>query len=316
MFALNIFIYAISFIAVWFGAGLIIAAVDKLSKKIRVSSFALSFFVLGLLTSIPEFAVGLTAISENNPEIFAGNLIGGIVVIFLLIIPLLAIFGNGVKLNSQLNDKNLLFSFIVMLAPTFMVLDRKVSNWEGIVLIGLYAFLFYFIQKNKGVLDNGHAEVLHARSYSFIDILKIILGIALVFVSSNLIVDRTIYFANAFNISAFYISLIVLSLGTNIPEISLGVRSVISGKKDVAFGDFVGSASANTLLFGLFTLLNSGEVITASNFINTLLLLAFGLGLFYYFTRSKHDVSRKEGFILFGFYCFFVVVELFGLIIL
>lgn len=309
---LNVASYLFSLLVIWFGAGLIISSVDKLSKKWKVSSFAVSFFLLGLLTSIPEFAVGLTSISKNNSEIFVGNLIGGVVVIFLFIIPLLAIFGKGIKLNSQLNDKNLLTSFIVMLAPAFLIMDRRVTNFEGALLIGLYFYLFYVIQTRKGVLDNDHGSTLHRRYYSYVDILKILLGVGLVFVSSNTIVDGTLYFAAVFNVPAFYISLIALSLGTNIPEISIAVRSIYSGKKDIAFGDYVGSAAANTLLFGFFTILNSGEVITVNNFTKTFVMIAIGLGLFYYFSRSKHDISRKEGIILFLLYFIFTSLELLG----
>src|SRR3546814_1257025 len=66
----------------------------SLAKKIHISSFAFSFFVLGILTSIPEMAVGLNAISQNRPEIFVGNLLGSIIILFLVIIPLLALV-NG-----------------------------------------------------------------------------------------------------------------------------------------------------------------------------------------------------------------------------
>lgn len=310
MFLANTLIYLASFAVIWLGAGLAVSSVDRISKKLGASSFAVSFFVLGILTTIPELAVGLSAVSEGNPEIFVGNLIGGIVVIFLLIIPLLAIFGKGIKLNSQLSDRNLLLFFGVALAPAFTVIDRKVTSLEGLLLVGLYFGLFYFIQRGKGILNNGPVNILDTRSYSFIDILKVLLGVGLVFVSGNIIVDKTLYFADTFNISAFYIGLIVLSLGTNVPELSIALRSVVSRKKDIAFGNYIGSAAANTLLFGFLTVLNSGEVITVSNFAQTFMVIALGLGLFYHFTRSKHDISRKEGFTLLALYFIFLLVEL------
>ncbi len=305
----NIFLFTASFVVIWLGTGLIVGAADRFSKKLRISSFALSFFVLGILTSTPEFAIGVSALSENNPGIFVGNLIGGIPVIFFFIIPLLAILGNGVKLTHQLNTRNLLFSFIVMLAPAFMVMDKRVTIIEGIVLLIIYGMLFFFIQKDKGIFDNNHSQILHIKSYSFVDILKVLLGVGIVLAASHIIVDQTIYFSKAFHIAPFYISLVVLSLGTNLPELSLAIRSVISRKKDVAFGDYVGSAAANAFLFGLFTLLSNGEVVTVNNFLKTFLVMTFGLGLFFYFTRSKHDISRIEGMMLIIVYVIFLFLE-------
>jgi cation:H+ antiporter len=310
MVAVNLLIYLFSFVSIWLGAGLIVSSVDKFSRKLKMSSFAVSFFVLGMLTSIPEFAVGLTSLSEHNPNIFVGNLIGGVATIFMLIIPLLAIFGNGIKLNHQLTSENMILAFVTMLTPAFMVMDKRVTNLEGVIMIVMYAGLFYFIESKKGVMDGNETNVLRARYYSIESLLRVLLGIAIVFVSSNAIVNKTLFFAKEFNISPFYLSLIVLAVGTNLPELSIAVRSVISGRKDVAFGDYMGSAAANTFLFGLFTLLNSGEVVTGSNFVLTFALIAFGLVLFFYFSRSKNDISREEGFILLCLYIIFVIVEL------
>jgi cation:H+ antiporter len=306
---INLVSFIAAFVAIWYGAGLIVKAADRFSRRLKLSSFALSFFVLGLLTSTPEFALGITAIAQKNPEIFVGNLIGGIPTIFFFIIPLLAILGNGINLHRQINTKNLLLSFTVMLAPTLLVIDQSVTLTEGLLLIALYFTLFLFIQREKGIFDTKKTEIMQFRFYSFLDILKVLLGVGIIFVASDIIVNNTLYFAKLFNISAFYISLIFLSLGTNLPELSLAVRSVIAGNKDIAFGDYVGSAAANTFLFGFFTVINVGEVLTVNSFFNTFVIMTFGLSLFFYFTKSKHDISRKEGFILLLLYIVFVFVE-------
>ncbi len=304
---LKLSLYLISFFLLWLGSGLIVTAVDKFSTKIRVSSFAFSFFILGLLTSIPEFAVGLTGVSEKKPEVFIGNLIGGIPIIFFLIIPILAILGNGVKLQHNLTTNKLLLSFIVILAPAFFVIDKNITRWEALCMISLYFLLFFFIQKDKGILDTADSKVLSIRAYSYKDLIRILLGVGIVFVASQYIVDTTLYFANIFNVSTFYISLILLSLGTNLPELSLAIRSVIANENDVAFGDYIGSAAANTFLFGLFAILSSKDNITTNNFFSTFLIMIMGVVVFFFFTRSRHDISRKEGFILLLVYILFLV---------
>lgn len=302
-------IYLISFIIIWFGSGLVVSSADKFSRKLKLSSFSVSFFILGMLTSTPEFAVGLTSLAEKNPEIYIGNLIGGVAVIFLLIIPLLAILGNGIKLHSELNNKNLIFTLIVIICPALFILDKNISMLEGILLILMYFVLFYLIEKEKGFFSRQEKELLQSKSYAYLDILKVIFGIGLIFISSQIIVDKTLYFSHLFGISPFFISLVILSLGTNLPELSLAVRSVILGKKDIAFGDYLGSASANTFLFGLFTILNTSKVLTANNFLVTFILLLIGLILFYIFSKTKNKLSRKEGFILLSLYLIFILIE-------
>lgn len=304
-------IFFLSFFVIWVGAGLIIRSVDRIAKKLKLSSFVISFFLLGILTSIPEIALGLNAVSENKPEIFVGNLLGGVVVIFLFIIPLLAIFGKGLKVNHSLSKKHLALTLAVCTAPALAILDQRVTNFEGLLLMAFYAGLFFVFQRKYQFFNREESEVLSLKAYSFFDLAKVALGIGLVFVSSNYIVDQTIVYSQYFNIPAFYISLIVLSLGTNLPELSLAVRGIISGKKEIAFGDYLGSAAANTLLFGLFTLMNDGEVLTINSFVFTFLFIAGGLGLFYYFARSERSISPREAAILLLVYVLFVGYEVF-----
>ena len=310
MVGINLIVYISAFIVLWRGAGLIIASVDGFSRRLKLSSFAISFFVLGMLTSIPEFAVGLTAVAERKPEIYVGNLIGGIIVLFLFVIPVLAIFGNGIRLCHDLSDKNLIFSFITVIAPAFITVDNTLTIAEGIILIILYAALFYLIESKKGMLDNRNSNLMNVHSYSFNDVLKILLGVALVFLSSNLIVEKTLYFADVFKLPAFFISLIVLSLGTNLPELSLAFSSILSGKKDIAFGDYLGSAAANSFLLGLFIILGGGNVTISNNPLRLLIITGLGFILFYYFSRSRHDISKKEGLVLLCLYAIFIILEM------
>lgn len=310
MFFGNIFLYILAFIFIWLGAGLIVSSASKFSSKLRLSPFAFSFVFLGILTSIPEFSVGLQAVASNKPEIFVGNLLGGIVVLFLVIIPLLAVLGNGISLKNELGNRTLIATLGVILAPSLFILDKKITTFEGFILVGLYVILLFFVERKNGIFDRKNDQLLNIKAYSYKDLLKMLLGIGIVFISSSIIVDKTIYFADLLNISAFYIGLIVIALGTDLPELSLAIRSVISGKRQIAMGDYIGAAAASTLMFGIFTLLHGGEVLTESNFIITFLFIITALGLFYFFFRTKNYISRGNGLILLGIYVIFVIVEL------
>lgn len=300
----------VSFFAILYGAGLIIKSVDKFSHKLRLSSFSLSFFLLGMLTSIPEFAVGFTSLSQKNPDIFIGNLIGGVAIIFFLVIPLFAVFNGGVTLSHQISRKNLAYCLLTTLAPLVALLDNRITNIEGVALIGVYGLLFYVIERDKGIIDGTHTEILHAQSYSFIDILKILFGVGVVFVSSQIIVGKTILLAGGLGVSTFYISLVILSIGTNLPEFSLAVKSIVLKKGGVAFGDYLGSAAANTFLFGLFSLLSPGIVVSSTSFLKTFIMLGLGMLVLFHFTRSKNNISRQEGLVLLVIYLVFILIEL------
>lgn len=307
---INLLLYITAFIFIWLGSGLIVSSASKFSKKLKLSAFAFSFVFLGILTSTPEFSVGLQAVADNDAAIFVGNLLGGIIVLFLIVIPLLAVFGNGINLKHELDHKQLIVALGVISLPSILILDRKVTNMEGVIMIISYLILLFIIQRKNGIFDRDNEQLLDIKSYSLKDILKILLGLVIVFIASSLIVDKTIYFAEYFNISAFYISLIVIAVGTDLPELTLAVRSIISGKKDIAMGDYIGAAAVSTLLFGIFTLLHNGEVVTVSNFLTTFIFITTALSLFFFFSYRNQFLTRINGIFMIAIYVLFLAVEI------
>ncbi len=306
----NIIIFLLAFIGIWYGSGFIVSSTSKFSGKLKLSPFAFSFVFLGLLTSTPEFSVGLEAVANHKPEIFVGNLLGGIIVLFLVVTPLLAIFGNGINLKNEMDNKILVATLGVILAPSVFILDKRVTNLEGAILVISYIVLLFLVQRKNGIFDRNNEKLLNLKTYSYKDLLKILVGLAIVFVSSNIIVEKTLYFADLLNYSAFYIGLLVIALGTDLPELTLAVRSVISGKREIAMGDYIGAAAASTLMFGIFTLLNKGEVITVSSFYITFLFIFIALTIFFILSLKRNFISRRDGILMFVVYLLFIVFEI------
>jgi len=227
----GIFLYLFSFVSIWYGAGLIVKSVDKIAHKLRLSSFAVAFFVLGSLTSIPETAVSINAVMDHSPEIFVGTLLGGSIVIFLLIIPILAILGNGIRLNHDLDKNGLIKLLAIIAAPGLAVIDHKVTNLEGIILILLYQSIIFIVRHEKPLPEKLVTSAFTTKKYSFVDLARVALGVGIILISSQFIVNQTLAYADMLKISAFYISIVVLSIGTNLPELSLAIRAILSEKK-------------------------------------------------------------------------------------
>lgn len=310
MIILNIIQYLLSFFILWLASEIIVDGIDHFSKKFRISSFAASFFILGLLTSLPEIGVGVSSIIDKEPEIFVGNLIGASFVLFLLAMPLLAIFGQGIKLSYQLTNKNLLFALFVILSPALFVLDGNISVIEGSFMIVIYFLLFYFIESNQKVVKEVEADFEGIKKSSVKQLIRVVMGCIMIFIASKTLVDKTIFFAELFNIHTYLISLIFLSVGTNLPEFAIAVSAILNKHKEVAFGDYVGSAAANTLLFGILTIVNGSFTVHNGSFFLTFFIFTVGMIVFYFFARSKREISRTEGCILLCIYFLFLLLEI------
>ncbi|HLC94001.1 MAG TPA: hypothetical protein VJH96_00320 [Patescibacteria group bacterium] len=308
VFDLAVFIF--SFFLVWFSAGFIVSGIERFSKKLSISAFAISFIVLGLLTSIPELSIGINSVIDRNPSIFAGNLIGASFILFVLVIPVLAILAGRVSLAHELSGGKLVFSLLVVLTPLLLSIDGKLTREEGLLMMALYCGLVYMIEKKKRFLEKIHDDLLDGKPDGLVNIVKIIIGSLVIFGASRLLVEKTELFSELFSVSPFLISLLVLSVGTNIPEIAIAIRSVIKRNSAVAFGDYVGSAAANTFIFGLLVLVNGTFYLQAEKLFSTFVLFTAGISVFYLLARSRKSISRHEAFFILIFYVIFVIFEI------
>lgn len=304
----SIFLFFISFLLLWIGSGIAVSVISKVAHSLRMSSFFVSFFVLGLFTSIAEITVGISAHINNEPEIFVGNLIGGSVVLFLLVIPLLAAVGDGIKLSHSFDVKDLISAVVVVGFPAFLSLDNEISYIDALVCIIFYCYFIFTQQKKAHSIERVvHINIKQTTLYG--SLLQVLGAVILIFIASTILVNQTKIIGELLGISPFVISVLVISIGTNIPEISIAVRAILAKRKDIAFGDYLGSATLNTLELGILSIMGNTPInADGSNY--SILIFLIGLGFFVYFAKTHHTFSRQEGAILLAIYGVFVICEL------
>lgn len=306
----QILIFIAAGTVIWYFSGVLIQAVDKFARRLNKSGFVVGFFILGFLTSIGEISVATNSLIDGVPQVSIGNLVGASFVILLLIMPLLAIMGDGVKLNGALTGRNLFIALLVILLPALLVIDGNVTFVEGVVALLAYVVLLFAIRNQKHVaVDMPALDVSISRSAMVFALLQMILGTVSIFIAGNILVDQSIYFAGLLGISPSLVGLLLLSIGTNVPEIVIALRAVVQKQQGIAFGGYLGSTATNTVTFALVALLGGPFLLTSTNFFITSILLLIGFILFYLFARSSDSISRKEGFVLLGIYVLFVLVQ-------
>lgn len=306
--SVDVIVLLIAFVCIWFGSGLIISSVEKLAGSLNVESFVVSFFVLGFLTSLTEISVGLNALIDNTPEISAGNLLGGSVILLFFAIPLLGLISNKINLDHNIGTRGVLYSVLSLLSPFFLILDKNFSVFDGYVVLFFYSMLIIYLY-SKDLKEYKSQKNTKSNINKLKPLFSVILGVTVLILSSNYLVDRVALIADNLGISPFVISLLIISLGTNIPEIVIAIRSILDGDIQIAFGNYLGSSVFNIFILGLVGIISNGFDINSYSFITTF-IVAIGFSLFYVFIKSKNSLSRKECLILFLFYFIFLLSEL------
>ena len=310
----NITILISLFILFYFlgkSADLIVLNIRKIGEKLGIKIFFLGL-ILGSLTSLPEFSVGVNALSQNLPEIPVGNLLGGIIVLFGLIL------GASLILNRRIATDGKISSFLPILIyialPFAFGLDNKISSFEGFVIILAYFLIIFRLYLHNKNSNDGNKKIQITKKEFFKKLSTVLLGLVLLVVISNLIIRLTIVLLNNLGIPILAASILIFSLGTNLPEIIVTIRSWWRHIKELSISTLLGSALTNPAIIGIFALIRP---INFKADLSYYLLMAFTLILLVLLLRfyeTNRALTKREGFFLISVYLIFLLTQVLVLI--
>ena len=188
----------------------------------------------------------------------------------------------------------------------FSILHRS----DGLIFLSFFLiFIYYtFVVTTKGThheQDEGHdvKEMSKVKSG-----LYILVGMIGLYFGGDFIVDSASTLAKQWGLSDVVIGILVVALGTSLPELATSVVASYKGNADMAIGNIVGSNIFNVfLVLGVSATISPLEFNPAINidlimaFISTLLLFIF------VFTGKGRKVDRLEGSIFLVLYIAYVV---------
>ncbi len=134
---------------------------------------------------------------------------------------------------------------------------------------------------------------------AFIAIVGFILGISLLVFSSDKAVEHSIKIATTLGISPFIVGLVLVSIGTDLPEIANSIVSCATGHGNIDVGDSLGSILTQiTLVLGIIALITKEFTLKRREVIVPGIFLILSLILTVYVVQQGR-ISRLNAFILF-----------------
>lgn len=281
---------------------------SSLAQKLGFSSFVIGFLLLGMVTSTPELFVAMQAARDGIPQLAVGNLLGGSILLLSFVMGMTAIFLGRVRLDHQLVWREILVMLAVIAAPIAVLWDTSLSRQEGLFLVGVYSIHAFILNRDT---KKNHKKGKPLGKGLGRHILMLAVGMGTMFVSSRFIVTSAEAIMGMFSITPLLFGLFFLSFGTNLPELALALESIRYRRREIAFGDFLGSAAANTLILGLLGLVAPFTGAGNGRLMGALLILGSVTLYFLWALSSGRTITRKEGIGLLVFYLLFVLYEVF-----
>ncbi|MFV8783198.1 calcium/sodium antiporter [Microbulbifer sp. SA54] len=301
-------------IAILVGFALLVWSADRFVEGAAATAghagmppLLIGMVIVGFGTSAPEMVVSAMAALDGSPGLALGNAYGSNITNTGLILGFTAIL-IPLSVHSKIVRKELPLLLAISCLTGAFLWDGGLERWEALVLLagffGLIGWSIYSALTGKGDVIESEVESelqTHAMPVGKA-VFWVVAGLALLILSSRLLVWGAVTIAQQLGVSDLIIGLTIVALGTSLPELAATVVAARKGEHDIAIGNVVGSNMFNLLavvgIAGAIAPMSAvpHEVVTRDW--PMVVGLTIALFVFAYGFRGQGRINRWEGLAL------------------
>jgi cation:H+ antiporter len=295
----------------WLGTELTIGGALAIARRHQLSEFFVGLVILSIGSDLPELAVAVDAgikglMGQDASGVVVGASIGSVV----------AQMGFVLGFTAVISYLTLPRHFIyrhgsVLLAATVLLFlvafDGHVSRTEGLILVTFYFVYVILLMNGENVPEEEPTAMARGgiRSWALL-----LVGLTSVIISSEFTVNSVVNIAHTFDISEALISVLIIGLGTSLPELSISISAIMKKKTQLSVGNIIGSNILDTLLpIGIAAVI-SGVAFERQLLFFDLPFIFVMTAVVLAFFATKRGVARREGVVIMGFYSAYVIFKL------
>ncbi len=311
----TLILFALGFVLLSYGANVLVRGAENLAITMGIAPLVIGLTIVAFGTSAPELAVNIQSAWNGKSDLAVGNIVGSNILNILLILGIGAIIAP-LKVHKRLVKIEIPLMIGASILLLLLSLDGMLNRLDGLILAsGIVGYIIYSIKtchELKTPDEICPTEIDKKSKNIFRQLLLIAVGLVLLVIGSQWLVNGAVMVAIYFGISELVIGLTIVSIGTSLPEIATVIVASRRGQQDIVVGNVIGSNLFNILLVLGFTSLIAPNGIAVSNAaivfdIPVMIVVAMAcLPIFF----TGYLIERWEG-ILFLFYYFIYSLYLF-----
>ncbi len=283
------------------GGDSIVKGASGLAQRFKLSPFSTGMFLVAFATSIPELAVNTRAFFTGSQSLALGNAVGSNIVNFGLTLGLAAVVAP-LTIRWRALSPLLLCLMAATIALIALGYDGALSRIEGAIFLAVFvAVLAFAMARSRSESLDVQAELAAFQTTSAslgLNAIRFALGATLLYYGAMLVVEHAPVIGVAMGMSPLLTGLLIVAIGTALPEAMTAVMAARRGQGDIVAGHVIGSSVFN-LLVVVGGMAAMRDLPIPASFIRFELpaALAFSLLLYPMLRRDLH-ISRGEGAVL------------------
>lgn len=302
----DLFIFTIALYLVVKGSTMAATYASRLATSLRLSTYAVGFTIVAIISILPEALIAINSAVNGVPSFGLSVLFGSNVADLTLVFAILVFYaGKGLKVESKILKNHVVYPFVLLL-PLILGLDGHFSRLEGVALV-VAGVAFYYVASRRGAKATAVPHT--SRHDRHVSLLMLFVSMAVLLTGAHFTVTSATSLAHSLAVSPILIGMLVVGLGTTMPELFFSLKSIQKRDDSLAFGDLLGTVLADaTIVVGILALVSPFAFPQEIIYITGGFMLVASCILFHVM-RTGRVVTRREASVLLAFWILFVVVE-------
>ena len=240
------------------GADFVIEESERIALHYHISHFVIGATLVALGTSLPEMAASMIASASGKGEMAVANIIGSNIINIALVLGLVFLLGKKMMPSRDLFAKDSAWGLFPVMTFILMSFDGVISRFEGLMFLFMMGAYLLFLINNDDDIASEVDEDLNKEKFDFKRSGMVLgAGFIMVLVGANFTVESATGIAKSFGVSEWIIGLLLIALGTSLPELMVSLSAAKKGNADMIIGNIIGSNVANfTVALGASAMVN------------------------------------------------------------
>lgn len=301
---INVLAIMTGLVLLWRAGDTTVHQIVRLTSAWNVSPFFFGVAVISVAGNVSELSVAVTAVFSGASQMAAGDLIGANFHDIILGFGIPLCFIGAQQGILSLRDRNRLLAILGLNAVVLMSIMTLgfLTRLVGLALVLVYVGALVWVWvRHRSFFVNDDEVFEHSTDDAPLSmsglIIKFFVSFCLVVGASILVVQNALAFSTYTHIPQETIGALVLSIGTSLPELTLGIHSLRRGEFALVLSATLGAVlNQSTFILGSLAMLSQNVIdvrslrlVTLATFV-TFAILAFVI--------YQQRITRVAGFIL------------------
>ena len=285
------------------GADLFVDGISSTANNLKIPKLIISLSIVAFGTSTPELFISFESLLSGNNDIVFANVVGSTIVNSMLVLGVAAMI-KPMKLKNETIKRQLPMHLAIIFLFSVLLLDRTFDNTintitrsDALILFIIFMyFVFYIYNYTKST--NKEKEFEKPKWKLNKSVLISLIGLAAIGFGSNIAVNNCVNIANYLHVSQKVITMVILVIGTSMPELIMAITAVKKSEYDIIIGNIIGTNIFNIGFVLTLPIIIFGSVTTTAFHFPDMFIMTMAGFILYLFASDDKKIDKAEGTIM------------------